>query len=92
MKRTKLPKLSHLQFAIIHFAWHGSLGRDIRAKLPIMSGPAFYQAMARLENSRLVRGMYVKADGRRERRYETTSLGQKAANRAINFYDETRRY
>lgn len=90
-----IPKLSHLQFLVV-----GTLrgkrvpGREIREALSDFgvrkSGPAFYQLMARLEDSGLVTGHYhqevIDSQIIRERHYEVTAAGRRAWDASRDFY------
>ena len=89
-----LPKLSHLQFLVLGTLLEGELvGRDIRKRLTDFgvrkSGPAFYQLMARLEDSNFVRGRYeqeiVKGQIIRERCYKIRAQGTSAWNACRDF-------
>ena len=89
-----LPKLSHLQFLVLGSLLGGELrGREIRERMKEFgvrkSGPAFYQLMARLEDSKLVRGRYeqeiVEGQIIRERCYEILAPGLAAWNESRDF-------
>ena len=89
-----LPKLSHLQFLVLGILRGGELrGRDIRERLKDFgvrkSGPAFYQLMARLEDSSFVRGRYeqeiVKSQMIRERCYKIRAHGISTWNDCRDF-------
>jgi hypothetical protein len=90
-----LPPLSHLQFAVLQVVGASQMsGRDLRAGLRELginkSGPAFYQLMARLEESKQVEGWYIQeiVDGQiiKERQYKITGSGVSALNRTKSFY------
>jgi DNA-binding PadR family transcriptional regulator len=90
-----LPDLTHLQFLILGSLTEGEQsGREIRARLAEQgvkkSGPAFYQLMARLEDSKYVRGWYDQKviDGQviKERRYKITAPGLRALEATATFY------
>jgi DNA-binding PadR family transcriptional regulator len=99
MKR--LPKLSHLQALVLAISSEGGeqWGKEFREKLAVrgcrMSGPAFYQLMARMEEAGLVRGSYetkiIKGQTLKQRRYRPTGEGQKALRNVLDFYAETAR-
>jgi len=89
-----LPKLSHLQFLVLGILLNKGLrGRDIRERLREfevrMSGPGFYQLMARLEDANFVRGRYeqeiVKGQIIRERCYKIRASGIAAWNECRDF-------
>ncbi len=91
----QLPTLTHLQFLVIGLLLESvSSGRSLRARLKEngarKSGPAFYQLMARLEDSGLVEGRYVKqsVSGQtvRERHYDVTTPGRTAWRASQEFY------
>jgi len=86
--------LSQLQLAVLSQLLSGDVsGREIREALRGLgwkkSMPAFYQLMARMEDSRLVKGSYVAKTVNnykvRERRYKLTAPGQRAWNDANSF-------
>ena len=93
----KIPELSHLQFVVL-----GTLraqertGREVREQLRRyrlrQSGPAFYQMMARLESSNLVKGWYTQevVEGQiiKERHYHLTAEGSRAWRACRAFYME----
>jgi DNA-binding PadR family transcriptional regulator len=94
-----LPELSHLQILVIEAIGAGQVsGRDLRARLAEMgarkSGPAFYQLMSRLEESRFVEGEYTQKviDGQifKERVYRVTGEGERAARETLEFYQGRR--
>ncbi|MEI6144180.1 MAG: hypothetical protein WCP91_01120 [Candidatus Berkelbacteria bacterium] len=100
-KTTTLPKLTHLQYLV--------LGHINRPGLPETSGkslrqllndcgigktiPAFYQLMARLEESGYVVGEYHKVQSGnqvyRERHYWLTDQGVREAENSRIFYNST---
>jgi DNA-binding PadR family transcriptional regulator len=91
----KIPELSHLQFLVLS-GLHGGerTGREVRDELKRyrvrQSGPAFYQMMARLEKSGLVKGWYTQdvVDGQiiKERRYRITAAGERSWQESRKFY------
>ena len=90
-----LPELTHLQFLILEAVADRRIsGRSLRAKLAEKdvhkTGPAFYQLMARLEDSGFVEGSYEEkvVEGQRikERFYEITNAGLKAIDSTVAFY------
>lgn len=91
-----LPKCSHLQVAVLSCLGTDELsGRELRAALKAAgfkkSGAAFYQLMARLEDSDWVAGRYeedtLHGEKVRERRYKVTGSGREARALAISFYE-----
>lgn len=95
-----LPKISPLQFLILHLLEDGDkFGREVREKLAEAgerkSGPAFYQLMGRLEESGLVKGQYdqrvVDSQIIRERHYRITGDGSRAMNDTRDFFLARRR-
>src|SRR5256885_11573962 len=90
-----LPDLTHLQFAVLSIVGGSEKsGREVRERLTKeklrMSGPAFYQLMARLEESKFVAGHYLQkiVEGQiiKDRRYKITAQGLRAWNDAREFY------
>ena len=90
----RLPKLSHLQFLVLSVLLSEEhSGRELRARLSEFgvrkSGPAFYQLMARLEDSEFVSGRYeqeiVEGQIIRERVYKIRASGTKAWNECREF-------
>ncbi len=90
-----VPELSHLQIAVLDALGAKELsGRELREALKqagvSKNGPAFYQLMARLEDSQFVRGHYdekvIEGQRIKERRYTLTGEGEKALRSAANFY------
>jgi DNA-binding PadR family transcriptional regulator len=97
MKETteNLPELSHLQFAVLDvIGADATSGKDLRKSLGELginkSGPAFYQMMARLEESKFVEGWYnqeiIEGQIIKERQYRITGNGIRALNRTKQFY------
>ncbi len=93
----QIPKLTHLQFAILTALVSGKrAGREIRGRLAEVgsrkSGPAFYQLMGRMEDAGYVTGWYeqeiVESQIIRQRHYRITAGGGEAWQRARNFYAE----
>jgi DNA-binding PadR family transcriptional regulator len=92
-----LPDLTHLQFLILSLLLDGEQpGRFIREKLAEegerKTGPAFYQMMARLEDSKFVEGWYnqkvVEGQMIKERWYKITGHGVAAWESTRAFYQE----
>ena len=92
-----LPTLSHLQAAVLDSLGAKEVsGRELRELLKSKkikkSGPAFYQLMSRLEDSKFVEGYYeekvVEGQRIRERRYRLLGEGEKALRKSRNFYSE----
>ena len=95
MSNDPLPELSHLQFALLDVLGTASMsGKSVRAELAAIgirkSGPAFYQAMSRLEEAKLVEGWYsqqiIEGQIIKERQYRMTGNGARALNEAKRFY------
>lgn len=88
------PEITHLQFAVLHRVAGGVSGRKLREELADlgfkMSRPAFYQLMARLENTGLVEGKFkpktVGGYRIREKHYEITGEGESAVASVHRFY------
>jgi DNA-binding PadR family transcriptional regulator len=89
------PQLSHLQALVLDCLGAGVLsGRALRERMAEAgvrkSGPAFYQAMARLEEAGFVKGSYtqkiVEAQIIKEREYELTGEGERALRDTVAFY------
>jgi DNA-binding PadR family transcriptional regulator len=90
-----IPRISHLQFVVLDALRTGERsGRELRT---ILAGygvrtslPAFYQAMARLEDHGMVSGRYepkvVAGQTCRERRYQITGPGRSAWKTVRDFY------
>jgi len=96
----KLPKLTHLQIVVLAISAEGEQwGKEFREKLAVrgcrMSGPAFYQLMARMEDAGLIEGGYqtkvVKGQTLKQRRYRPTGEGQRVLRNVVEFYAETAR-
>ena len=92
----KLPTLSHLQVRVLECLGSNRLaGRELRQQLASRgtkkSGPAFYQLMARLEDSELVKGEYthklIENQPIKERYYTVTAKGCRALQETLNFYE-----
>ena len=92
-----VPRLSHLQFLVVGILRRQSVpGREVRERLKAFgvkkSGPAFYQLMARLEDSGLVEGTYhqeiVDSQIIRERHYTLTADGSRSWEGSRDFYLE----
>ena len=100
MTRVIRPKATHLQFLILTgIKPHAGIsGRDLRAFLAAqgepMSGPRFYQHMARMKDTGFVTGSYeereVTGDGFSQTvlmsQYQITEAGQEAWQSNIDFY------
>ncbi len=95
-KKTAIPRLSHLQFAVLDILGTATMrGKNLRARLSERdirkSGPAFYQMMARLEQAKFVKGWYEQQiiDGQiiKERQYKITGNGIDAYNETKTFYN-----
>ena len=93
-----LPDLTHLQSLILSILSPGEdWGRTIREQLSRqglkMSGPAFYQAMSRLEGAGYVRGRYetkvVESHAIKQRKYRLLRSGRRALQASCNFYSMT---
>src|SRR5262245_34988060 len=91
----RLPPITHLQFLVLEaLGADDQAGRDLRSLLASYgvrsSGPAFYQMMARLEESKLVEGEYtqkiVDSQILKERRYRLTRAGKRALDETRAFY------
>ena len=89
-----IPGISHLQFLVLASLLHGELpGRSLREILAEegrgMSGPAFYQFMARLEEAGLAEGRYVPkvvaGHTPQERVYSITGSGDHAVKECRDF-------
>jgi hypothetical protein len=90
-----LPPLTHLQFLVIDIIGTGEMsGKDLREALAEekvwKTGPAFYQMMSRLEESKMVEGWYeqqiIEGQIIKERRYKVLGNGFAAHKRTKNFY------
>jgi len=93
-KADAIPDLTHLQALVIQLLVDADRrGRDLRDDLRRegvkMSGPAFYELMARIEERKLVAGRYVVkvVDGHtiKERWYHMEKRGLKALARCATF-------
>jgi hypothetical protein len=93
------PEATHLQLYVLRILMDGEQsGRFVRERLAeegqSKTGPAFYQLMARLEESGMVEGWYnqkiVEGQIIKERWYRVTGAGTKAWNDAARFYQERR--
>lgn len=92
----KLPQLSHLQVMVLEcLGTQKRSGRELRHLLSEndikKSLPAFYQLMARLEESKFVEGEYsqkiVEGQIIKERFYRVTGNGEKALRQTLSFYE-----
>ena len=95
-----LPPLTHLQFTVL-----GCLiakdrnGRDVRGHLAehdaCKTTPGFYQLMARMEEAKLIKGRYERAEAGghsvRQRWYTITAGGRAAWDQTRMFYIEQSR-
>ena len=90
-----LPDITHLQFLLLAALLDGERsGRDLRELLGReghkKSLPAFYQLMARMEDSRMVKGRYeqkiVEGQIIKERVYKVTGAGATACDDVRGFY------
>lgn len=90
-----LPAISALQAAILDSIGAREVpGHELRERLKKLginkSGPAFYQAMARLEEAEFVTGRYefevVEDQSLRRRVYKITGNGLKALQAAVSFH------
>jgi DNA-binding PadR family transcriptional regulator len=95
MSPGRLPEITHLQFLVLGLLIDAPrAGRDIRAELRRhgvrRSAPAFYQMMARLEDTGQVEGWYDQKviDGQliKERHYRTRPAGARAWAVTRDFY------
>lgn len=90
-----IPKISHLQAAVLDSLTDCVSGRELRVRLAgrgiKQSSPSFYRMMARLEDLGLVEGSYVNREiaGQivRERRYTIRAGGIAALEEAKLFYN-----
>lgn len=94
---SKLPAITHLQFLVLEaLSVDQQPGRELRSLLSSVgvrnSGPAFYQMMARLEESGLVEGWYeqkvLAGQTLKQRRYRLTRTGLRAVSDTRAFYFE----
>lgn len=92
---SNLPPVTHLQVLVLEAVSEDEqIGRDLRDHLAAQgirnSAPAFYQMMARLEETGLVEGWYeqklVGGQNVKERRYRITRRGRQALIETRNFY------
>src|SRR5215467_1868251 len=92
---SNLPPVTHLQVLVLEaLSEDEQTGRDLRDRLASHgirnSAPAFYQMMARLEETGLVEGWYeqklVGGQNVKERRYRMTRRGRQALTETRNFY------
>ncbi|MBP3957737.1 helix-turn-helix transcriptional regulator [Gemmata sp. G18] len=90
-----LPDITHLQFLLLAALLDGEQsGRSLRALLEQeghrKSAPAFYQLMARLEESKFVEGRYeqkiVAGQTIKERVYKVAAAGVSALGTVRDFY------
>jgi DNA-binding PadR family transcriptional regulator len=90
-----MPAITHLQFLVLGLLRGApQVGRQLRRDLAQhgvkRSGPAFYQMMARLEDSGFVTGEYdqrvVASQIIKERRYTLTPAGDSAWAATRDFY------
>ena len=95
----QLPELSHLQVLVLECLGGRKLsGRELRAELgrkgTRKTGPAFYQLMARLEESGFVKGEYsqkiVEGQIIKERNYRVCAEGARALRHTLEFYTARR--
>ena len=95
MQKTRLPRLTHLQFLVLGLLRNGEQpGRLVRETLAHhgakRTAPAFYQLMARLERDGLIEGWYeqitVGGQGVTERRYRMRPAGTRLWTEARDFY------
>ena len=94
----ELPELTSLQFLVMEvIGAHKVRGADIRDRLKRehgvnKTGPAFYQLMARLEESKFAEGWYEQEiiDGQiiKQRFYKVTGLGERARRETLKFYSQ----
>lgn len=100
MSGDRLPIITHLQFVVLDLLRdQPRAGRDIRQELGRYgvrrSAPAFYQMMARLEDSSYIEGWYEQhvIDGQliKERNYRIRPAGVRACSATRNFYAATLR-
>jgi len=94
------PEATHLQLYVLRILMDGEQsGRFVRERLADegqpKTGPAFYQLMARLEESGLIEGWYnqkvVEGQIIKERWYCVTAAGERVWSEAADFYAERRR-
>ena len=102
MSNYTIPKLSHLQFAVLEVLLRvrdgkktTMIGEEVRIALGKVGidrkGPAFFQLMRRLEAAKLVESDYrihlKRGDEIKKRHYEITDEGIRALNETRQFYD-----
>jgi len=94
-KEAVIPRLSHLQFAVLEILGTATMrGKDLRKRLSERginkSGPAFYQMMARAEEAKFVEGWYeqqiIEGQIIKERHYRITGHGIDAFQETKEFY------
>jgi len=97
MSPRPLPAVTHLQFLVLGLLRAGgrsghALRRGLARHGVRRSAPAFYQMMARLEDTGLVAGEYdqkiVGGQIIKERHYALTPAGERAWSATQAFYDE----
>src|SRR5262245_36631242 len=90
-----LPPLTHLQFLVLDIVGSSQIsGKDLRSALAKeglrKTGPAFYQMMSRLEESKLLEGWYeqqvIEGQILKERWYRILGNGVLAVQATQNFY------
>lgn len=90
-----LPQITHLQFLLLSTIGEEDLPCSVLRKAVMdcgeeQSGPAFYQAMTRMERISLIKGRYQKTmvgeQIIREKYYQLTELGFEAINSVKRFY------
>ena len=97
VRSVQIPRISHLQAAVINCLTREMSGREIReaiAEIGVQqSQPAFYRLMQRMEQQGFVSGRYVNGvtDGQivRERHYRSSRDGKDAIEEARDFYRKT---
>jgi len=92
----EVPEITHLQFLVLAILQDGELlGREVREQLSSghnvrKSAPAFYQLMARLEDSGAVSGQYdqmvINGQIIKQRKYKLTAEGAGAVESVRRFY------
>ena len=96
--RPVVPEVTHLQFLVLQLLLTGgkssglSLREALQAKGVKKSGPAFYQLMGRLEEAKLVAGIYEtkRLGGQtiKERVYNLTGDGRRAWHDVRDFVNQ----
>lgn len=90
-----LPPITHLQFLVLNSLANGErsgaeLREDLGRNKVRLSGPAFYQAMSRLEESGFVKGRYeqktIKGQAIKLRHYKILADGLRACAETQRFY------